>query len=343
MSSEVNHRARKILAAVVREYLGTGDAVGSRTITKKHKLELSPATVRNVMSDLEELGLLTQIHTSSGRVPTQHGLRFFIDSLIKVNQLSRQDKENIRHSIGATPSLANDASLMLSNLTQHTGVVLAASSNWQRLKHIEFHKLSGDRILSILVTTDGNVQNRIIQNQPVESNVLEQVNNYLTEQLAGLTLAETQKHIQEELKSGRSHYDKVAKAALEIGAKAVADPSAQEVIVSGSANLVGSTNPDAEGLKQTKALLKALETKETVLDLLERVSSAQGIQVFLGAETELQAMKEASVIARPYGPDEQPLGAIAVVGPMRMNYGKIMSVVDFTASLMTEILADSES
>lgn len=337
-------RARKILAAVVSEYLQSGEAVGSRTVTRRHGIGLSPATVRNVMSDLEEMGLLEQPHTSAGRVPTETGLRFFIDSLLRVRGLSPKEKDDIRHRVGDTAGLdelLQRTSRVLSEITHHAGIVLAPLPSRQRFRHIEFVPLKSGRYLCVLVTTDGAIENKIVQaDLDIERERLERIHNYLDGLLSGLTIEDVRERILRELGEEKNRYDELVSAALRIGKAAFEQTAQADVVVSGGANLLGSARPGEDGLERMQTLLRTLEDKEVMVKLLDRTLVSEGIQVFLGAETAYAPLGESSVVATPYGPDEKPLGAIAVIGPMRMNYGKVMSVVDFTAALVSRMMQD---
>jgi heat-inducible transcriptional repressor len=337
--SELTRRAQKILHAVVTEYLQGGDAVGSRTVTRRHDLGLSPATVRNVMADLEEMGLLEQRHLSAGRVPTALGLRFFINSLLKVRGLSSAEKDEIRQRVSApTPEeVVQRASRLLSDLTHHAAVIVAPDPAAQRLGQIEFVPLRDGKLLAVLVTTDGQIENRLILDD-VDPQRLERIHNYLNQMLSGMTIDEIRDRVISELGHDKNKYDAEVAAALRLGhAVFVERPErAADVVVSGQANLVD----DALAQDRVRELLRTLEDKETLIRLLERTRTADGIQVFLGAETALSALASSSVIAVSYGPEEQPLGALAVIGPMRMNYGKVMSVVDVTADTVSQLLAE---
>jgi len=337
MASDLSRRAQKILHAVVTEYLTGGDAVGSRTVTRRHDLGLSPATVRNVMADLEELGLLEQRHTSAGRVPTTSGLRFFIDSLLKVRGLTPREKDEIRERVVA-PSpeeVVQNASRLLSDLTHHAAVVIAPDPAAQRLERIEFVPLRDGKLIAVLVTTDGRIENRLVVDD-VDAGRLERIHNYLNELFTGMTLEEVRERVIRELAEDKNRYDEAVAAALRLGhAVFVSAPErSADVVIAGQANLVDD-QPD-----RIRDLLHALEDKETLVRLLDRTRTAEGIQVFLGAETALQALSQSSIVAMSYGPEEQPIGALAVIGPMRMNYGKVMSVVDFTADTVSQLLAE---
>lgn len=337
--TDLTRRAQKILHAVVTEYLHGGDAVGSRTVTRRHDLGLSAATVRNVMADLEEMGLLEQRHSSAGRVPTASGLRFFIDSLLKVRGLSPREKEEIRERVTApTPDeVVHRASRLLSDLTQHAAVIIAPDPDQKRLGQIEFVPLRDGKLIAVLVTTDGRIENRLILDD-VDPRRLERIHNYLNQLLSGMTLDEVKERVIRELGEDKNRYDEAVAAALRLGHAVFVDQPdrAGDVLVSGQANLLD----DELAKDRARDLLKTLEDKETLVRLLDRTRQAEGLQVFLGAETAMSALASSSVVAVSYGPEEAPIGALAVIGPMRMNYGKVMSVVDVTAFTVSQLLAE---
>ncbi|WP_428262101.1 heat-inducible transcriptional repressor HrcA [Haliangium sp.] len=349
----INRRARKILQAVVKEYLQSGEAVGSRTVTRRHDIGLSPATVRNVMSDLEEMGLLEQPHTSAGRVPTERGLRFFIDSLLKVRGLSPREKDEIRlrylaqerSSADTVAEVIQRTSRVLAEITRHTGIVVAPDPALQRFHHIEFVPLSDGKLLCVLVTTEGRIENRLIQvDAAIAPERLDRIHNYLDELLGGLSLAEVRRRVVRELGLEKNRYDALVSEALRLGQAALQEVDweserAGGVVVTGQANIVDLARADdPEMLRRMREMLEALEDREVMLRLLDRTRAAEGIQVFLGAETAIASLGESSVVAVSYGPEEQPVGAIAVIGPLRMNYSKVISVVDFTADLISQII-----
>jgi heat-inducible transcriptional repressor len=341
MTSDLSRRAQKILHAVVTEYLHGGDAVGSRTVTRRHDLGLSPATVRNVMADLEELGLLEQRHTSAGRVPTPSGLRFFIDSLLKVRALSAREKEEIRERVIApTPdAVMQRASRLLSDLTQHAAVIIAPDPEHQRLHQIEFVPLRDGKLIAVLVTADGRIENRlIVDSQLVDTGRLERIHNYLNGLLRGMTLDEVRERVVRELADDKHRYDEAAAAALQLGHRVFVEHKERpaDVLVTGQANLLD----DELAAERARELIRTLDDKETLVRLLDRTRTADGLQVFLGAETSMSALATSSVVAVSYGPEEQPIGALAVIGPMRMNYSKVMSVVDVTADTVSQVLAE---
>ncbi len=349
---ELSRRGRRILQAIVVEYLQSGDAVGSRTVTRRHDIGLSPATVRNVMADLEELGLLEQRHTSAGRVPTESGLRFFIDSLLKVRGLSPREKDEIRARVAGPGGSAPDevlqrASRLLSEITQHAAVILAPDPALTRFGHVEFVPLKNGKLLCILVTTDGRIENKLLATDalsgPLDDARLERIHNYLNGMLSGMTLDEVRERVVRELGEDKHRYDELVAEALRLGHQAFgafADVTERtaDVVVSGHSNLLDPATAEPGQLERARELIRTLEDKQALVRLLDRTRTADGIQVFLGAETAHTALVGSSVVAESYGPEEHPIGALAVIGPMRMNYGKVMSIVDFTADVVSELL-----
>jgi heat-inducible transcriptional repressor len=349
MSDPLNHRARKILSAVVHEYLNTGEAVGSRTVTRRYGIDLSPATVRNVMSDLEEAGLLKQPHTSAGRVPTDQGLRFFVDSLLKVRSLSSKEKEDLlqRYHI-ATDDLdtaLRDATKVLSELSTHTVVLVTPRPDTDVLDHVEFVRLRDHQVLVVLVTKSGQVQNKIVGTvEPVDIAELERMNNYLNHILGGLTLEGVVSRVRAELQSEQIQYQQMEKRALELSAQALPGGTAPELIIEGQGRLLESLAQEAkktgdpDPLRKVQALFRAFEEKQHLADLLEETVRAPGIRVFIGAETHIDELSDFTVVASPYGGDDRPLGTLGVIGPTRMNYNKVINLVDFTAQIVSSVI-----
>lgn len=341
--SDLNHRARKILAAIVHEYLSTGDAVGSRTVTRRHGIDLSPATVRNVMSDLEEAGMLKQPHTSAGRVPTDLGLRFFVDSLLKVRTPTPREREELQRRY-ALPSddfeaALREASRQLAELSAHTVVLETPRPEVDVVEHVEFVRLRERQLLCVLVTKAGKVENKLVSTaEPLASDELERINNYLNSIVSGLTLDEMSHRIRVELEADETQYDTLRKQALELSAQALPEAGSQ-LIVEGQSNLLEAADVlDAEGRQRMKALFRALEEKRLVADLLARTVAAPGIQVFIGAESQIEELSDFTVVATSYGQvadDGQPLGTLGVIGPTRMNYSKVINLVDFTAQILS--------
>jgi len=346
-NNDLKLRARKILQAVVSEYLQTGQAVGSRRVTRRHGISLSPATVRNEMVDLEELGLLEQPHTSAGRIPTESGLRFFIDSLLKVRSLTPKEKSEIRARLGVESEdmeeILQKTSRMLSEITPYAGIVMSPQPMLRRLRQIEFVPLRSGQCLCVLVNSDGTIENRLFELiEEIDSRQLSRIHDYLNQLLVGQTLGEMRRVVLKSLGAEKNLYDNLVSQALRLGQAALNTPDPEaSVVVSGSANLLESSGiGDEEEMQRMRELLQALEDKETMVNLLDAAMNGAGLQVLLGPEMAFSGLGKSSVIATPYGNDDQPIGVIAVIGPMRMNYGKVMSIVDFTADLVSGLVAN---
>lgn len=336
---DLNLRARRILQAVVSEYIATGEAVGSRTVTKRHGIDLSAATVRNVMSDLEEAGLLLQPHTSAGRVPTQQGLRYFVDSLLKVRSLTPVEKDGIRARFEGRErefqEVMRDTSKMLSELSHHASLVLVPRAETDVLEQLQFVPLRSGGVLAVLVTRSGLVQNRLITAEVnLSAGDLDRIHNYLNEMLGGLTLEEVRQRVMEEARRERDRLDAILEEAIKLGVQAVGAGATPDVIVEGQANLIAR---DVD-LERARTLLKALEEKKVLVRLLEGTASAPGVRVFIGAELEQSEFADCSVVTARYGPEDQPLGTIGIIGPVHMNYSKVIPLVDFTAEIVTNVL-----
>jgi heat-inducible transcriptional repressor len=343
MITELNERSREILRHVVEAYVETGEPVGSRTLSRRLGMALSPATIRNVMSDLEELGLLFAPHTSAGRLPTEQGLRLFVDGILQVGALTKDERGNIdsqcKVSGRSVPQVLEEASALLSGLSHCAGLVMAPKHNL-RLKHIEFVNLGPGRALVVMVDENGGVENRVIDlplGMPASS--LVEASNFMAAKLVGRTLHEARAEILAEITSQRSRIDELTRKVVEAGLATWSEDSGSGVlIVRGQANLLDDVGGLAD-LEQIRALFEALETKEALIRLLDAADVAEGVQIFIGAENELFTLAGASMIIAPYTNREEKLvGAIGVIGPTRMNYGRIIPMVDYTAKLISSVI-----
>ena len=336
---DIGARAKKILHAVVSEYLATGEAVGSQTVTRRYGLDVSAATVRNVMGDLEDVGLLKHTHTSGGRIPTERGLRYYVDTLLRVRSLSLGEKDDIRERLGGAPDVPEvmqRTSRLLRELSHLTVVVQAPRPESDAVQHLEFVRLREGQLLAVLETASGQVQNKLVPVEfPLEPSELERINNYLRELVSGLTLEQLRVRLVEEIASDRAAHDALAARALRLASAAVpAEATPPEVLVDGQSNLLAG-NAD---LERAKTLLRTLEEKDLLVRLLDRTLGAPGICVFSGAEANLADLTDVSVVAAPYGTEGRPLGTIGVIGPARMNYSRVIPLVDFTAEMIGEAL-----
>ena len=343
MLQELNERSREVLRQIVESYVENGEPVGSRFLARRFEPSLSPATIRNVMADLEDLGLLFSPHTSAGRLPTETGLRLFVDGLLELGNLTEDERNNIDthcqttgNSVEAMLSEATDA---LSGLSRCAGLVSAPKSE-QPFRHIEFVGLSPGRTLVVMVTDTGMVENRLLSTPPdLPASALASAANYLNARLAGRTLSEAQNAIERELHDHRTQLDELTQRVVEEGIAIWSGAGKQaSLIVRGQSNLLGDL-PEAGDLEHIRALFQALETKEELLRLLNRAEEADGVQIFIGAENPLFGLSECSMIIAPYSNGEaQCVGAIGVVGPTRLNYARIIPMVDYTARVIGKLL-----
>tara|TARA_B110000014_G_C20123936_1_gene597178 strand:- start:3355 stop:4329 length:975 start_codon:yes stop_codon:yes gene_type:complete len=323
--------------------LETGEAVGSHTLSKRLGLELSPATVRNVMSDLQDAGLLYSPHVSSGRLPTEAGLRFFVDGLLEVGRLTEHERSSIESQCAAqgrnSQKTLEEASRVLSGLSNYASLVVVPKAD-VRLKHIEFVALGPDRALVILVTDDGAVENRVID-IPVgmPASTIVEATNFLAARMVGKTLEEGQNQIAAELSAHRQELGILTQRLVEAGmATSAGDGSGAVLIVSGTERLLDDVQA-VEDLERVRALYGALETKESWSWLLDATRGGEGVQIFIGAEDELFNLTGCSVVVAPYtNSKEQIVGAIGVIGPTRLNYARVIPVVDYTAKVIGRLI-----
>jgi heat-inducible transcriptional repressor len=334
---ELGEREKEVLRAVVREYIQTGGPVGSAQLTRD--FDVSAATLRNVLSDLEELGLLEKPHTSAGRVPTDRGYRFFVDSLMKLREPDQKEREIIESGLlhkAAVDEAVQDASRVLHFLSHHAAVVLTPRTSLTVLRQIEFVRLRENRVLAVLVSQNGQVQNKVITvDFPVSLEDLVRCQNYLNELLQTVPLEEARAKIQAELERDHALYDSLAAKALKLGIAAVDLPDSEKVVIEGTGSFLDA--PEFS-LERMRALFKALEEKHKLLVLLDRVQRARELQIFIGTESEFSAMGDVSVIASPYGPGGQVVGAVGVIGPTRMDYQRVIPLVNFTAQVLSKVM-----
>ena len=331
----LNERAQILLKTLVERYIAEGQPVGSRALSKYSGLDLSPASIRNVMADLEEIGFIASPHTSAGRVPTVRGYRFFVDTLLTIKPLDRVEINQLEGQLHAenTQRLVTSASHILSDLTHFAGVVMTPRRS-SGFRHIEFLRLSEKRILLILVTPEGDVQNRIMftERSYTPSELIEAA-NILNQNYAGLTFAEIKRRVHEELKRMREDMTQLMTAALEAGGQAVSE-SAEDVVISGESNLL-----DIQDLSSNMASLRKLfdlfDRKAGLLQLLDFSSRAHGVQIFIGGESGLVPLDECSVVTAPYEVDGHVVGTVGVIGPTRMAYERVIPIVDITAKLLS--------
>ena len=343
--TELNERSREIFRLVVDAYVETGEPVGSRTLSRRGQLDLSPATIRNVMSDLEDAGLLFAPHTSAGRLPTEAGLRLFVNGLLELGGLSEEERRNIDgRLVAAGKSLAQaleEASAALSGLSRCAGLVVAPKTERRALRHIEFVPLSLERALVVMVTEDGLVENRLIE-MPVGTppSTLIAAGNYLNARLVGRTIEEAKAAIAADVESKRAQLDELTAKLVEAGLASWAGSGGERsaLIVRGQANLLDDVTALAD-LERLRTLFDMLETKESMLRLLDATREGEGVQIFIGSDNPLFGVAGCSMIVAPYANSrEQVVGAIGVIGPTRINYARIIPLVDYTAKVIGRLL-----
>ncbi|MBX9813016.1 MAG: heat-inducible transcriptional repressor HrcA [Burkholderiales bacterium] len=337
--ANLSERAQILLKTLVERYIAEGQPVGSRALSKYSGLDLSPASIRNVMADLEEMGFIASPHTSAGRIPTARGYRFFVDTLLKIKPLDTVQINQLEGQLHAenTQKLVTSASQILSDLTHFAGVVMTPRRS-AGFRHIEFLKLSETRILLILVTPEGDVQNRIIfTDKSYSSSELVEAANILNRNYAGLTFDEIRKRIHDELRQLREDMTRLMTAALDAGNKAASE-SAEEVVISGEGNLL-DIQELSSNMSNLKKLFELFERKTGLLQILDISSRAHGVQIFIGGESGLAPLDECSVVTAPYEVDGQIVGTVGVIGPTRMAYERVIPIVDITAKLLSSALA----
>ena len=341
--ASLDDRMRMIFREIVESYLQTGEPVGSRTLSQTGRVTLSPASIRNTMSDLAQLGLLTAPHQSAGRLPTHMGLRLFVDGLLQVGELTSQERRSIEGQVmGSARSVENvlsEASSLLSGLAGGAGLVVSPKQE-APLRHIEFVPLSNIETLAVLVFADGSVENRLM---PTPAGTLPatliEAGNYLSSRLKGRTLTEARKGIAEELAEQKSALDEAAQSLVKQGlAEWGGSGSDRALIVRGQARLLENVEA-AEDLERIRLLFDDLERKQELIALMDKARDAQGVRLFIGAENPLFSLSGSSVIVAPYMNSEQQIvGALGVIGPTRLNYARVIPLVDYTARVVGQIL-----
>jgi len=340
---KLDARARQLLRTLISQYIADGQPVGSRTLAKNSGLDVSPATIRNVMADLEEIGLLAAPHTSAGRVPTAQGYRVFVDSLLELKPLEETQIEEMRRGLPSqapTQDLLTGASSLLSDVTHFVGVVTLPKREEFPFRHIDFVALGGNRVLVILVFADNEVQNRVIVTQHVYSpSELEQVANFLNANYAGLRMAEIRERLKREMRETSQRLHQLMVAAADVTQQAFPGPDAShggDMLVAGQINLMDSQGPaDMERLRD---LFEAFQRKRDLLVLLESCSRAEGVRLFIGEESGFDALDNYSVVTAPYGVEGRVLGVLGVIGPTRMAYQRVIPVVQATAQILSGAL-----
>ena len=343
----LNTRAQDIFRVLVERYLDTGEPVGSRQLSRMLDLALSPASVRNVMADLEELGLIQAPHVSAGRAPTQQGLRFFVDAMLEVGAMNAGERKKIARQIeetaqrGTPEDYLTEASQLLSGLSHGAGVVVASKSDMV-LKHMEFVRLDMTSAMAVLVGEDGLVENRILRLPPgLDAGALSRASNYLAHHIVGRTLGEARQALKKASETQRAELDDISSRLVDAGVATViegAGMASPTVIVRGRANLLNNAMA-SDDLERLRELLDELENKHGLMDLLADAESAEGVRIFIGSENKLFSLSGSSVILSPYkDANDQVVGVLGIIGPTRLNYARIVPVVDYTAHVVGRLI-----
>ncbi|WP_170335763.1 heat-inducible transcriptional repressor HrcA [Ruegeria arenilitoris] len=343
---EMNDRSREVFRLIVESYLDSGEPVGSRTLTRTLSEKVSAATVRNVMQDLEFLGLLDSPHVSAGRIPTQQGLRMFVDGLLEVGDLGADDRQKLDETLGSNAGdvggMLDRVGSALSHVTHGASLVLTPKHE-SEIKHIEFVSLAHDRALVVLVFADGHVENRLFTPPPGQTpSSMREAANFLNALIEGRTLSEVRRQMQSQITARRQEIDVLAREMVESGMAAWDGDGTDSarLIVRGRANLLGEPG-QAEELDRIRTLFDDLERKQDIAEFLELTEEGEGVRIFIGSENKLFSLSGSSLVVSPYmNADRKIIGAVGVIGPTRLNYGRIVPIVDYTAQLVGKLISD---
>jgi heat-inducible transcriptional repressor len=339
----LNERAQLLLKALIENYIRDGQPVGSRTLSRDSGLSLSSATIRNVMADLEDLGFVASPHTSAGRVPTDKGYRFFVDTLLKLKPLLHEEIEDIERRLGSEAangrSLVHTASQMLSNVSHMAALVTLPNPHYIALSQIEFISLSENRALAIMVMSNREVQNRVVQlDRYYSSEELRRAANYLNEAFSGRSLPDVRAQLLAQLQETRQHMDQLMQDAIQVAQKVFDTPTDERVeyVIAGETNLMGFA--ELSNVDRLRRLFEAFNEKHDILRLLDSCLRAEGIQIFIGQESGYRILDDISVVTAPYMLNNQVVGVLGIIGPTRMAYERVIPIVDLTAKLLGSAL-----
>jgi len=336
----LNDRAQSLLKALVERYIAEGQPVGSRALSKFSALELSPATIRNVMADLEEMGFVASPHTSAGRIPTPKGYRFFVDSLLTVRPLEAEERLQLEGRVQPDDPhrVAMAASQLLAELTQFAGIVVAPRRRAAQLRHVEFFRLAEKRALIVIVASDGEVQNRVLVTERAYSPAqLQEAANFINQNYTGLDFDQVRLRVRGELTELSRGINDLMQAALAAPEPREAE-ARDDMVISGERRLIDVSSD----LQRLRKLFDMFETKTQLLDLLEQTERAQGVKIFIGGESELVPLDECSIVTAPYEVDGRVVGTVGVIGPTRMAYERVIPIVDVTAKLVSSALSQQQ-
>jgi len=338
--AELTERQRQVLRAVIQDYILAAEPVGSRRVARQYGFRLSPATIRNIMADLEELGYLAQPHTSAGRIPTDLGYRYYVDSLMDRRRLSRAEESMIekrfRPARGEVEELMRETTRVLSSLSRSVGVVLAPRWDHLAVKRIEFVQLSGGRILVILIAKSSQVQHKVVTiDETIPKEELNRIARLLNELLEGLTLSQVRQLLVKKMSEEKALYDELLRKALTLSQKSL---EAGEVYIGGTTNIMGQ--PEFADIEKMRAIFAAFEEQSKLVKILDQCLAHEGLTITIGFENAILELQGMSLVTAPYWCGDELLGALGVIGPTRMEYSKIIPLVDFTAKLVSRYLTE---
>ena len=349
MNETAATRIKNILQTVIIQYIYAGEPVGSGMVSKRHIPRLSPATIRHIMSEMEEMGYLMQPHASAGRIPTDKGFRFYVDSILKIKELPQAEREKINARCQRSQEIENimsDASSIMSSLSNCMGVVLAPRFDNVFIKHIEFIRLGRTQVMMLLVSNSATVQNYIVRiEEDLKQHDLERMSAYLNSIAKGLTLRKLKKKIIEEMRKEKTLYDRLMAKALKLSKAALDEGknrNAGNIYVEGKANIFDQP-VFIEDAEKMKLLFKTFEEKSVLVKVLDKAMDANGVQIFIGPESGFDEIRECSVVTAPYSNNGNIFGTLGIIGPMRMNYSRVIPLVNYTADLLSDIMARREA
>jgi heat-inducible transcriptional repressor len=337
----LSERAQSLLKVLVERYIADGQPVGSRALSRFSALELSPATIRNVMADLEEMGFVSSPHTSAGRVPTPKGYRLFVDTLLTVRPMEEVERQQLEESLMPDDPhrVVTAASQILSDLTHFAGIVVAPRRRGAMLRHVEFFGLSERRVLLIIVASDGEVQNRVlVTDRSYSPSQLTEAANYINQHYSGLDFDQLRQKVRGELIDLNRDISGLMEAAIQTGGEALRHPGTDNVVISGGRNLLEIDELSGD-MPRLRRLFELFERKAQLLDILEQSERADGVKIFIGGESQLVPLDECSIVTAPYEVDGQVVGTVGVIGPTRMAYERVIPIVDVTARLVSSALS----
>jgi heat-inducible transcriptional repressor len=343
MAYQLSERDKSILGAIIQEYVFTGEPVGSRVVAKKYLISLSPATVRNVMADLEEMGILYQPHVSAGRIPTPEGFRCYLNDIMEVKTLARGDKSLIARQMskaaGDVRETIREASALLSHISHNASIIILPRLETFLFKHIDFVRLDESRVLVILVSRAGMVFNRIVQGEDIAQDMLVKYANYLNESYSGLSVKEMRDLLVQEMSSEKARFDSLVRHSVSLGMTALEGvEGSPDIYIQGKESVFNS--PDLANLNKLRDIVNAFEDKGRIVRILNRILEDSGVKVLLGEDMEGFGMDDFSLVASRYYRRDVPVGSLGVIGPMRMDYSRVIPLVGYMAKILSDLLED---